>query len=208
MAYGDPYIDVEDLKAYITGLTGTSGNDVILESSLGSVSAEIEAFCGRQFNKPAGDVVSTRLFAPDSWHTLTVDDFYTTGGLVVEVDAGGSGTFTALDPADFELEPVNGIVDGRYGWPYNRIRLVGGTRFPTCTGRRKYTVRVTAAWGWAAVPEPVKTACRIMAEETWKLKDAPFGVLGLGEFGVVRVRQNKMAASKLAPYCLSGVMVG
>jgi hypothetical protein len=47
-----------------------------------------------------------------------------------------------------------------------------------------------------------------MAAETWKLKDAPFGVLGIDEFGVVRVRQNKMAASKLAPYSKTRLLIG
>jgi hypothetical protein len=40
----------------------------------------------------------------------------------------------------------------------------------------------------------------MLAEETFKLKDAPFGVAGFGDFGVVRVRENPAVARLLAPY--------
>jgi hypothetical protein len=61
-------------------------------------------------------------------------------------------------------------------------------------------VQITALWGWSAVPDPVKQATLIIAAEQWKLKDAPFGVAGFGEFGPIRVRDNPMAASLLARY--------
>ena len=42
---------------------------------------------------------------------------------------------------------------------------------------------------------------------TFKLKDAPFGVAGMAEWGVVRVRANPMAMAMIAPYRLHPVLV-
>ncbi|HEX6969857.1 MAG TPA: hypothetical protein VF174_13755, partial [Micromonosporaceae bacterium] len=138
---------------------------------------------------------------------VLVDDFHTTTDLVVATDTGDDGTYaTAWAASDYELEPVNGMVSGQSDWPYYRIRAVGSHDFPQC-GRRRNTVQVTAQWGWAAVPGPVKEACLIVAEELFKLSDAPFGVAGFGEFGPVRVRMNSRAQSLLAPYRRNPVLV-
>lgn len=209
MAIGDPYVLLSDFKSYLVGQANAnlSGQDANLNAALESASREIESYCARQFNKAT--TATAREYEPDSHCWSYVDDFHTTTDLVVKLDTGGDGTFaTTLTPADYELSPANGIVDGMPGWPYYKIELLNGHRFPCNYGGRRRTLQVTAQWGWAEVPEPVKAACRIMAAETWKLKDAPFGVLGLDEFGVVRVRQNKMAASKLAPYSKTRLLIG
>jgi hypothetical protein len=69
-------------------------------------------------------------------------------------------------------------------------------------------LQVTARWGWSAVPPAVTEATLILAEELAKLKDAPFGVSGWTEFGVMRVRDNPFAARLLNPYRRNAVLVG
>lgn len=209
MAIGDPYITLAEFKSYLVGQANAnlSGQDDILDDALRSASAEIETHCARQFNKATS--ATAREYEPDGRCWSYVDDFHTTTGLVVKLDTGGDGMFaTTLTSSDYELSPANGIVDGMTGWPFYKIRLLNGLEFPCNYGGRSRTLQVTAQWGWAEVPQPVRSACRIIAAETWKLKDAPFGVLGLDEFGVVRVRQNKMAASKLAPYSKTRLLIG
>lgn len=203
IALGDPYITLSEFKTYLVGQANANltGQDANLMDALSSASREIEDYCRRQFND-AGSA-TPREFKPDQARSARVDDFSTTTGLIVKLDTDLDGTFsTTLTSSQYELTPANGIVRGMPGWPYYRIRLTDRSiSFPTSTGsERERVLQVTARWGWANVPEPVRAACKIMAAETWKLKDAPFGVLGLDEFGVVRVRQNKMAVSKLAPY--------
>ena len=61
-------------------------------------------------------------------------------------------------------------------------------------------MHVTARWGWPAIPAPVKQAAFLVSAEQWKLKDAPFGVAGFGEFGAIRVRLNPMVTTLLGPY--------
>jgi hypothetical protein len=90
-------------------------------------------------------------------------------------------------------------------WPYwqVRVRPFAAACFPCWEDG----VQVTAQWGWAAVPPAVKEACLILAEETFKLKDAPFGIQGYGDYGPVRVRDNPKVASMLNPYRRKSVLV-
>jgi hypothetical protein len=91
------------------------------------------------------------------------------------------------------------VVRGRPGWPYWEIRSTLLSRFFP-TWQQRQSVQVTAQWGWTTIPEPVKQACLVLAAETFKLKDAPFGVAGFSDFGAVRVRDNPMVARMLTPF--------
>lgn len=203
MALGDPYVSVSQFKVYL-GI-GDVVDDTAVTDAVTSVSREIEKFCGRQFND-AGSATA-RVFRPDHAGLCQVDDFSTVTGLVVATDGGDDGTYeTTWAASSYQLEPLNGVVDGESGWPWWRIRAVVGQRFPTWCVHPP--VQVTARWGWTAVPAAVKQAALILAAETFKLKDAPFGVAGYGDFGPIRVRSNPMAAAKLAPYRRAAVLVG
>ena len=195
MAIGDPYVTLTELKGLI-GKQGADQDQRITDALLGA-SRGIDKHCGRQFNK-AGSV-SSRIYRPEGHNVVKVDDFYTTTGLIVAVDQDDDGVFeTTWSTSNYQLEPLNGVVDGDPGWPWYTIRAVGGAQFP-CSSSGRATVRVTADWGWATVPEPVKAACRIVAIEAYKLPEAPFGIAGFGDFAM-RVRDNPIARSKLAAY--------
>lgn len=202
MALGDPYATLAELKARLG--VGDTADDIRLTEALASVSREINDHCRRQFNKTT--TASVRLFHRASRYVVEVDDFHTTTDLAVATDSALDGTYaTAWVSADYQLEPLNGIVNGETGWPYSEVVSLSGAWPSRC---RRPAVQVTAQWGWAAVPAPVKEACLILAEETFKLKDAPFGVAGFGEFGPVRVRDNPFAAKKLHPYRRDPILVG
>ncbi|HEY9418391.1 MAG TPA: hypothetical protein VIQ30_26815 [Pseudonocardia sp.] len=203
MALGDPYATRDELKARID--IPDTDDDARLDDALAAASREIETWCDRQFNKAT--TATARVFQPLHMATVLVDDFHTITDLTIATDSGDDGTYgTAWAAGDYELEPVNGMVSGQSGWPYYRIRAVGSHAFPRCN-RRRSTVQVTAQWGWAAVPGPVKEACLVIASELFKLGDAPFGVAGFGEFGAVRVHMNSRAQSLLAPYRRNPVLV-
>jgi hypothetical protein len=196
MALGDTYVTLSELKLYM-GLSNETQFDAVLTDALESVSEEIELFCFRQFND-AGSATA-RQYSAVNGRTLFVDDFSTITGLVIKTDEDDDGVFEkTLASTDVEIHPIGGIRYGMTGWPFVKIRAVGSDVFPT-SGRRTQ-IEVTARWGWAAVPDPVKQACKILAAKTHQLKDAPLGVAGMGEFGVVRVVDDKMAAAKLRRY--------
>lgn len=203
MALGDSYATLAELKSRLGGVSG-SGEDAALTNALASASRSIEQYCRRQFNKTT--TASARVFNPTSYRLTLVDDFHTTTDLVIATDGGGDGTYEATwSSSDYQLEPLNGITNGESGWPYFRIRAVYSRYFP-CYWRRA-PVQVTAQWGWTAVPTSVKEACLALAEETYKLKDAPFGVAGFGDLGVMRIRDNPKIAAMLTPYRLDAVLV-
>jgi len=207
---GDPYADLVDLQSRLGG-TNNSGDDAAMTSALLVVSRGIEKFCHRQFNKATS--ATARAYGTQSVGTCVlsknvaiVDDFHTTTGLVIATDTSDDGTYaTTWATSDRQLEPLNGIVDGETGWPYWLIRAVGSNAFPMTL--RRAPLQVTAQWGWTAVPHAIKEACLVVAEETFKLKDAPFGVANLGEWGVARVKANPMAMAMLAPYRRDAVLV-
>lgn len=204
MALGDAYVELADFKEYLKIKPDKVEQDGNIQDAINSASSEIEKHCNRQFNK--ADTATARVYEPDDEYTVAVDDFWSTDGLVVEVDTGDDGSFATVVPAsDYEVYPRNGIVDGQIGWPFYELAFVN----PLPPGRRKGTVRVTAKWGWAAVPEAVRQAAVIIAHETYQLKDAPFGTAGMDQFGnIYHVRDNRIAAGKLARYCRNRIPAG
>lgn len=202
MAIGDKYATTAELKARLS--VGDSTDDTRLGEALDTASRAVERYCRRQFNLESS--ASARSYYPTSCELVMVDDFYTSTGLIVATDEGDDGTFEVTwATTDYQLEPLNGVHDGATGWPYWRIRAVDRYGF---TDGRRATVQITAKWGWSAVPAPVKEATLALAEEIFKMKDAPFGVAGWGEFGAIRVRQNMKINDMLNPYRRRALRVG
>ena len=109
-------------------------------------------------------------------------------GLIVKIDTDYDGTFetTLTIDTDFILEPLNALTEVP-AWPYTEIVLVANYAFPT--GRRA-GAQVTAKFGWPAIPDDVTMANALLAHDLFKSKDAPFGVAGATDFGVLRIKQN------------------
>jgi hypothetical protein len=198
MALGDPYALLDDLKAYL-GMQEDTRFDTVLPQVLNSVTYEIGQYCNRQFNKVT--TASARTFRIPYASFVMVDDFYTEDSLVIEYSSG-SGLYSTLSASDYELQPLNGVVDGEPGWPFNKIVRQSGSFI------RGGRLRVTAKWGWAAVPAPVKQSCLIMGAATFQIKDAPFGVAGSDQWGSIRVKDNMMAQTKLNRFVVDRILVG
>jgi hypothetical protein len=196
MALGDDYVTLQALKTRVGLSAGDTAEDTLLQSVIKAATEGINHFTGRDFQKVTA--AAPRTYRPLSPHLVVTEDFHTTADLLVEVDDGDTGTYgTTLAASDYELEPANGVVSGQTGWPYWKIRLVSGSVFPT--GLRR-TVRVTARWGWAEVPDSVGEAAAILAEDLYKIKDSPLGVGGFGEMGRLRARENPHVANLINDY--------
>jgi hypothetical protein len=194
------YATLAELKAYLGPITDTT-EDAQLTDSLETASRGVDHICGRKF---AADTNATaRVYRPRDRCIVLTDDFFTTTGLVVATDSGDGTYATTLTAAQYLLEPSNGVNDGEPGWPYYRIRSINGSW--QCNPRP--SVQVTAKWGWAAVPGPVKTATVYLAEEIYKMKGSPFGVASTDQFGPIRMRTNPRVLQMLAPYMDSVVMM-
>lgn len=184
---------LEDVKAALK-LTDADDDDR-LSLAIDASSRLIETECNRRFWADT-EVSARRYVSNDPW-LVEVDDISTTAGLIVKSDYAGDGTFSTVWQAqDYQLEPVNGIMEGEAGWPTTAIRAIRSLYFPVWGGisyPKPYTqalVEVTAVWGWAEVPSRVKQACVIQAISTFKATDVPFGATPFGESGVLRMKQS------------------
>lgn len=208
VAVGDSYATLEEFKAYVKEQSRNESDDE-LQECLDAATREVNRITNRVFW--TATAATARVYTPESYIRCKVNDFYTTSGLIIETDPGATGEFSETwTTPDYELSPLDGVVDGEEGWPFWKIRATGGFWFPRVyfPAQRTGIVRVTAKWGWADVPAPVKRATLIIAAENWKLATAPLGVAGFNQFGVVRVRQNSAAMSKLHKYIRKPILLG
>lgn len=205
MSIGDPYATLEDFQQYLgSAFTAKISAQFTIQMgwALEAASDKINQHCERQFN--LADGVSMRVFQPgDDPRYVEVDDFNLTDDFSLATDPSGTGDFEVQwqSGLDYELLPLNGVVGGVPGWPYNEIHAVAGVWFPLIQFRRVGTVQVTAQWGWPSVPSAVHQACLLIAHEILKLADAPFGAAGFSAMGaLVKVKDIPMAAGMLQKY--------
>ncbi|MER7002210.1 hypothetical protein ABT297_04065 [Dactylosporangium sp. NPDC000555] len=175
------YVGLDLFRSTVDRPDTDTGRDFYMTMCLDAASRGADAYCGgRQFWRDR--IASTRVFrargrvdASDSdGELIIVDDIASTVDMVVEV---GDGT-TWIQVADYDTEPENALAKRR---PINALRRRGGRwssyRF----------VRVTARWGWPAVPAAVIQATQIQASRLYKRRTSPEGVTGTAEWGVVRL---------------------
>lgn len=179
MAITNGYATLAEVKAALR--ISDTIDDTLLETAIESASRLVDGYAGRNFYS-AGTAV--RYYAPATNIITEIDDLQTLTSL--EVSGNLNGTFDQTWSAtDYQLEPLNGKVDGLTGWPYTAIRAVGQFAFGTNIGEA--SVKVTGVWGWAAVPTAVKQATVIQASRIFKRLDSPLGVLSSPDLGYIRV---------------------
>lgn len=185
MAITNGYATLAELKATlrITDMT----DDTLLENAIESSSRLIDGYSSRQF-WTSGTATSRIYNATDDFQ-LMMDDVSGTAGFVLKSSSMANQTYDVTWAAtDFQIEPLNGVLDGQY-WPFDRVRACGRYLFPTINTSFTLAalVQVTATWGWASVPSPIKQATLLQAARIYRRYDSPLGVAGFGDFGVVRV---------------------
>ena len=187
MAITNGYATLNEIKAYLS--ISDSTDDTLLEDLIESASRSIDRIANRRFYLDA--TASARLYRAYSDIFVYTDDIGTTTGLVVAIDENGNGTYSkqlTLN-TDYILDPLTAPSLNR---PYTQLTMVSNTEmwpiFPGLTqnGLRP-GVQVTAKWGWPSVPSDINMACLILSADLYKRKDAPGGILGLGDLGVVRM---------------------
>ncbi len=196
-----PYVSLDEFKRWVRGAhPNVAVDDVEFGLALDSATQEIRGHCGRDFNRDTS--ASARSFHCTNPLVARVDDFHTTTGLIVKTDDDDDGTFetTWTITTDFVLEPTDGRVDGLDGFPYWRIVAVGSRSFPT-SGRRP-RLQVTAQWGWAAIPDPVRRSTFVVGHAAYEDRNAPAGMGPEEPFGAIRVPWDKlrMVRAALEPY--------
>lgn len=187
------YCTVEQVRAELADVKDAI-DETLITKAVTAASRAVEDWCGgRSFG--LDDVATPRLFRPCDTDVADIDDIGSPSDLVVETWDGSSWTTWAAD--DYQLEPLNAASRATaYAW-HQVVALSGG--WPV--GGRRPTLRVTARWGWSAVPAQVTEATILRAVALFKRRDAPFGIAGFGDFGALRItRQDSDVVSLLAPF--------
>ncbi|MDG4750621.1 phage gp6-like head-tail connector protein [Micromonospora sp. WMMD718] len=190
------YVDLPLLKEYVNEQTTSA--DALLTQCLKTACRQIESQTGRRFYQDELATsrtysVAGRLVHEADADLLIVDDIASAVGLLVETGNGTSWTAVT----DYDLEPENALALGRPA-TYLRRSSWGGY------GRTR--VRVTARWGWPAVPEEVVQATLMQAARLWKRKDSVDGMRGSEEFGFLRVaRMDSDVQALLRPFIIKSV---
>lgn len=206
------YVTPEQVRHHLGDTTNNLSEEQLIWACNGS-SRAVDNWCSPPGKTDAGrrfwrDTTATsRVYVPDDERTVWTLDISSTTGLVVATDAGGDGTYETawMLGTDYHAWPLSADVaaagdtvtpyafwilkatGSRLVWP------VSSTGFPT--------VQVTTRYGWSALPDEVFSASLLKAASLFRRKDAPFGVAGFGELGVVRItRKDVDVLELLEPY--------
>ena len=166
----EAYVTDSDFKSSLD-ISGTYADADVTAAILGA-SIAIDEVCGRRFYDDA-NANQVRYYSPYRTDYVATHDIVTLTS--VKLDAGDDGTFeTTLDTSEYVLEPLNAAADGK-PWTGIRLRPTSGKAFTTSYPK---SVEVTAEFGWAAVPQPIVEATKIIAAQILKRKrEAPYGVV-------------------------------
>ena len=176
--------------------------DTGLQTAVSAATGWVRNWCGRDFTATTAAATATaRYFDPTDCYVTRVDDCIEV--TAVATDDGADGLYsTAWSASDWQAHPVGG--QGPYGdtgWPYTSIVAVSSRTFDIWTVNRRPRVKVTAKWGWSAIPDAVQQACIFLAEEFYKAaREAPFGTANLADFGPVLIRGNRRIQELLQPF--------
>jgi hypothetical protein len=176
------YVTLVQAKAYLQIPAADTVDDSMLEQIVESASRSIDRIAGRYFYQDA--TTSARYYRAKSPVSLLVDDISTTTAIAVAVTTDGTNYSTAMVyDTDFIVEPFNASAFYR---PFTMLTSLGTKYFPYPWNYRP-GVRVTARWGWPAVPDDIVEATLILVADLYKRKDSVGGVLGLSEMGAIRM---------------------
>jgi hypothetical protein len=131
-----------------------------LDAALEAASRWIDGYCGRKFWLDTS--TTERVFRATNMYVLDLGEHEigSSTGVIVKTD-DGTGTFaTTVSSSAYQLEPVNAPYATAGARPYTSIRGVS-TAWPLTYSNsgRQDLVKVTALYGWPAVPAAVRDVC-------------------------------------------------
>jgi hypothetical protein len=197
------YTSREEVKGRLSIPSAKTQDHASIDAKIRVATRMIDSDCQRHFWK----ITEARTFTPtDPWclQLGAYNDLVSVTTL--KTDAAGDGTFEQTwTTGDYQLLCADGSANVNAGpqpRPYTQIKAVGGLLFPSpsFTGARGNLIEVTGTWGWPAVPDDIREACEIAAAELFALKDTKFGVFGVADLGISRVRTNSKYQELVGPY--------
>lgn len=184
MAITNGYASLAEVKAALD--ITDSVDDTVIEGTIEAVSRAFDNYTGRFFWVDGS--VSIRYYQTPFSDRVYTDDISTSTGLIVATDNNGDGTFeNTWSASDYNLQEYNAALDSL---PYSCIEtaLQGNYTFPSV----KRGVKITAKFGWAAVPKPINNVCVIQSERIFKRFDSPLGSMATNALGKVYLNKQEL----------------
>ena len=227
------YIGREELKSRLN--ITDSNSDYEIQLAIQAVTNWVTNYCGRHFYQVTeartyvpdniwelhvDDIVSTPAIAAATQVNLDMDGdgTYETawGNPASPVGTGTNYVLKLSTPGGYQDSyNVNAAGVPR---PYTQLQAVlsGPSGNPVNGGWLPFTwpyshlnrVQVITTWGWPTVPPAVQQASLLLATDIFKSKDAPWGVAGTAETGLMRVSSNPWAVEFLHDYVNTRRKVG
>jgi hypothetical protein len=169
-------LDVRNVD--VVNMTGTTHDD-LLSKVISGVSRKIDRFVGFRFY----NVSETRYFTANDHYCLETGNIASSSGITIEVDHDGDGTYEiTFNSTDFNLTGYNDVLDG---FPYSGIETTPLGLY-TFSKLRKGN-KITAPFGWAAVPDQVEIACILQSNRIWSRFKTPLGQAGASAVGAINL---------------------
>lgn len=185
---------IDDFVDYMAATFGTIRR-VDADMCIEAASRVIEQWCAREFRS----TTEARYFDSPDGVTVHTGDLQSVSALAT--DTADDGTYaTTISASNYQLLPVGGRSPYFGSRPYNAIRLLNATTFPTCNDRAG-AIKITGTWGWSAVPTEIKRACLILAQDMYRDKDSDLpSALTLTESGIVSAKMPRRVIDLCRPY--------
>ncbi len=198
------YASLADLRAWLG--VGDSVDDAEYDTVLASASRSVSSHCKQSFE---GDTEATaRRFFADTWQIvrLTNSVIGDTTDMVVKTDPTDAGTY-GTTITDYLTLPLDGVGnDGTTGWPITALQIYGAGAYWPSSRYGRPLVQVTAKWGWAEVPEQVKTATLMLAAAWHQRRATVAGQGGFENFFSSAITEDSTVEDLLRPYRLRSAL--
>ncbi len=174
------YITRDELKAASNIAVADLADDSSIDIAIEAASRAIDEHCHRFFYKAPELGTQDRFYESDQ-DLLIVDDIISPPEQVIIAFASSPGSY--VEPSvDLRLYPANAQLEGK---PFTHLKP-DKARFPAGL-KRGVLARITAQFGWPAVPPAIRQATMIQASRFFQRRTAPFGISGSPEMGQMRL---------------------
>lgn len=166
------YITLPAFRDYLRINSSVGADDNQAQLAITAASRAIDKRANRNFG--IDDPATQKQIEAGGCTIVATPDISSTDNLVVTASYSAAvfdRTFTTLTiNTDFVLLPE---IKDEATDPYTGIHLLVPAQ----------TLRITAEWGWSAIPDVIEQACLLQASRFLARRDAPFGIAGSPSVG-------------------------
>lgn len=200
------YCSLEEVKSRLS--IDDTTDDYEIQLAIHTVTDWINNYCGRHFYQ----ISEARTYRPTNVFNLHIGDLVTCNS--VDLDYDGDGIFEKHWTENVNYQLLR--FENRYNKhdfgverPRDYLQVLQGSTSGPSGGMwlpwiwpftHQDRVRVTATWGWPQIPPAITQAALILTADVFKLKDAPWGIAGLNDLGLVKTQANPLIIELLRPY--------